>query len=382
MAAPATSFPATTFKVSKDDADGRQVLAVAGDWTVWTVDRVDPGLRKLELPDDTKLDVTQLGLLDTSGAYLIDRTLRGSDSRAEPIALIGQHPAAYRLVAQVREATPPYPPHPVEAHGVIALLDRVGHGAVHAFEEFLGTLSFIGEAMATVFKLLLKPHKIRWTSVVSVMEEAGLDALPIVAFLSFFIGLVIAFLGANLLAQFGAAVFVVELVAFAMLREFGVVLMGILLAGRTDSAFTAQIGSMKMRQEIDAMRVIGLDPMEVLVAPRLIALVIMAPLLSFAATVSGIAGGIIAAWLAMDISPAQFMARFQEVVLVEHFWTGLVKAPVIAIVIALIGCRQGLLVEGDVSSLGRRVTSAVVQSIFMVIAIDAAFAVIYFEMGL
>ncbi len=252
-------------------------------------------------------------------------------------------------------------PEPVHHPGVIALLDRAGRGAIEAWTEFAGLLSFIGEAMTTLAGLIVRPQKIRWTSVVAVMEEAGLDALPIVSFLSFFIGLVIAFLGANLLAQFGAALFVVELVAFAMLREFGVVLTGILLAGRTDSAFTAQIGSMKMRQEIDAMKVMGLDPMEVLVAPRLIALVVMAPLLSFAATVSGIVGGMIAAWLAMNISPSMFLNRFQDVVLVQHFWTGLLKAPVIAIVIALVGCRQGLLVEGDVQSLGRHTTAAVVH---------------------
>jgi phospholipid/cholesterol/gamma-HCH transport system permease protein len=210
------------------------------------------------------------------------------------------------------------------------------------------------------------------------MEEAGLDALPIVAFLSMFIGLVIAFIGANLLAMFNASVFTVELVGIGMLREFGVVITAILLAGRTNSAITAQIGSMKMRQEIDAMRTIGLDPMEALVAPRLIALVVMTPLLTFAAMISGIAGGLIAAWLAMDISPIMFIRRFQDVVPEQHFWVGIVKAPVFALVIALVGCRQGLLVEGDVVSLGRRTTSSVVQAIFLVITLDAMFAIAYY----
>jgi phospholipid/cholesterol/gamma-HCH transport system permease protein len=213
------------------------------------------------------------------------------------------------------------------------------------------------------------------------MEEAGLDALPIVCFLSFFIGLVIAFIGANLLAMFNASVFTVELVGIGMLREFGAVLTAILLAGRTDSAFTAQIGAMKMRQEIDAMRTIGLDPMEALVAPRLIALVLMTPLLTFAATISGIGGGLIAAWTAMNISPQMFISRFQEVVPPQHFWVGIAKAPVFALVVAMIGCRQGMLVEGDVVSLGRRTTSAVVQAIFMVIALDAMFAVLYYMLN-
>ena len=242
----------------------------------------------------------------------------------------------------------------------------------------MGLLSFIGETMATLARLAVNPRRIRWKSVVSVMEEAGLDALPIVCFLSFFIGLVIAFIGANLLAQFNASVYTVELVGIGMLREFGAVLTAILLAGRTDSAFTAQIGAMKMRQEIDAMRTIGLDPMEALVAPRLIALLIMTPLLTFAATLSGIAGGMMAAWSAMNISPTMFLSRFQESVAPINFWVGIIKAPVFALVVAMVGCRQGMLVEEDVVSLGRRTTSSVVQAIFLVIAIDAMFAVLYY----
>jgi phospholipid/cholesterol/gamma-HCH transport system permease protein len=376
MASPATRYQVT------EEADGTKVLAVAGDWTIWTIGPLATALRKLELPDDTTLDVRDLGDLDTSGAYVIDRALRGEDGEAIPVRLKGEHPTARDLVMQVREATPMYPPHPAHYPGLIAMLDRAGHGAVDAWKEFLGILSFIGESMATLVSLLARPSKIRWTSVVSVMEEAGLDALPIVSFLSFFIGLVIAFLGANMLAQFGAAVFTVEMVGVLMLREFGAVITAILLAGRTDSAFTAQIGAMKMRQEVDAMKVMGLDPMEALVTPRLIALLVMTPLLTFVATLSGIAGGLIAAWLAMDISPSMFISRFQEVIPLQHFWTGIAKTPVFAIVVALVGCRHGLQVGGDVTSLGRHTTSSVVQAIFLVILIDAIFAVVYYQMGL
>ena len=236
--------------------------------------------------------------------------------------------------------------------------------------------------MATLARLAANPRRIRVRSVVAIMEEVGLDALPIVCFLSFFIGLVIAFIGANLLAMFNASVFTVELVGIGMMREFGAVLTAILLAGRTDSAFTAQIGAMKMRQEIDAMRTIGLDPMEALVAPRLIALLIMTPLLTFAATIAGIGGGMMAAWGAMDISPAMFITRFQEVIVPMNFWVGMIKAPVFALVIAMVGCRQGMLVEEDVVSLGRRTTSAVVQAIFLVIAIDALFAILYYQLNI
>jgi phospholipid/cholesterol/gamma-HCH transport system permease protein len=370
----------TRFQVDTT-AEGKQVLLVAGDWTVWTVAEIEEKLRNTKISYDAILDVTELEQIDTSGAYLIDRAFGALEGVDDPIAMRGNHPTIERLMGKVRKASPAAPPDPIRPPGLIALLDRAGRGAVNAWEEFLGLLSFIGETMATLARLAINPRRIRMRSVVAIMEEVGLDALPIVCFLSFFIGLVIAFIGANLLAMFNASVFTVELVGIGMLREFGAVLTAILLAGRTDSAFTAQIGAMKMRQEIDAMRMMGLDPMETLVAPRLIALLIMTPLLTFAATIAGIGGGLVAAWGAMDISPAMFITRFQEVIQPIHFWVGMIKAPVFALVVAMVGCRQGLLVEEDVVSLGRRTTSAVVQAIFLVIAIDAMFAVFYYQLN-
>jgi len=363
-------------------SDGRQVLRVAGDWTVWTVAEIAEKLSNTRIAYDAILDVSELERIDTSGAYLIDRAFGALEGVDTPIAIRGDHPTIERLMGKVRKASPAAPPDPVRQPGLIALFDRAGRGAVNTWHEFLGLLGFIGQTTATLGKLIVNPGRIRWRSVVAIMEDVGLDALPIVCFLSFFIGLVIAFIGANLLAMFNASVFTVELVGIGMLREFGAVLTAILLAGRTDSAFTAQIGAMKMRQEIDAMRTIGLDPMEALVAPRLIALLIMAPLLTFAATIAGIGGGLIAAWGAMDISPQMFISRFQEVVPPKHFWVGLIKAPVFALVVAMVGCRQGMLVENDVVSLGRRTTSSVVQAIFLVIALDAVFAIFYYQLDI
>jgi phospholipid/cholesterol/gamma-HCH transport system permease protein len=362
-------------------ADGKQVLSVAGDWTIWTINRVENQLRSTKVRHDAILDVSGLDRIDTSGAYLIDRALGALEGVDDPIRIRGRHDTIERLLGKVRKASPAAPPDPVRQPGFIALLDRAGHGAVEAWAEFLGTLSFIGETMATLGRLIVNPKRIRWTSVVAVMEEAGLDALPIISFLAFFIGLVIAFIGANLLAMFNASVFTVELVGIGMLREFGAVITAILLAGRTDSAFTAQLGAMKMRQEIDAMRTIGLDPMEALVAPRLIALLVMTPLLTFAATIAGVAGGLVAAWSSMGISPTLFVERFQTQVPEQHFWVGIVKTPVFALVVALVGCRQGLLVGDDVVSLGRRTTSSVVQSIFLVILLDAIFAIVFYQLN-
>ncbi|MEY4785371.1 MAG: hypothetical protein RIR41_3306 [Pseudomonadota bacterium] len=371
----------TRFQV-ESAPDGRQVLLVAGDWTVWTVATVEEKLRTTKVSSNAILDVSELERIDTSGAYLIDRAFGALEGVDDPIEMRGDHPTIERLMGKVRKASPAAPPDPISPPGFIALLDRAGRGAVNAWQELLGILSFVGETMTTLARLAVNPRRIRVRSVVAIMEEVGLDALPIVCFLSFFIGLVIAFIGANLLAMFNASVFTVELVGIGMMREFGAVLTAILLAGRTDSAFTAQIGAMKMRQEIDAMRTIGLDPMEALVAPRLIALLIMTPLLTFAATIAGIGGGMMAAWGAMDISPAMFITRFQEVIVPMNFWVGMIKAPVFALVIAMVGCRQGMLVEEDVVSLGRRTTSAVVQAIFLVIAIDALFAILYYQLNI
>ncbi|MEM6627324.1 MAG: ABC transporter permease, partial [Pseudomonadota bacterium] len=362
---------------------GRKRLVAIGDWTVWNLKAIDDDLRQAGLGGEPALDVSRLGRLDTAGAFAIERTLRADCGHPDPpLDISGYHETARRLILIARESGVACEIDPPPSGGFIAMLDRAGRGLEEAYKEALGILAFVGEATAAIFRLLLNPHRIRWTSVVAVMEDAGLDALPIVTFLSFFIGMVIAFLGASLLATFGASVFTVEMVGILMLREFGVLLTAILLAGRTDSAFTAQIGAMRMRQEVDAMRVLGLDPMEVLVAPRLLALVVMTPFLAFAATVSGIVGGAVASWATMDISPAMFVTRMSDNVPGQHFWVGLVKAPVFALVVGLVGCRQGLLVESDVQSLGKRTTSAVVQSIFLVIVLDAIFALLFLELGI
>jgi phospholipid/cholesterol/gamma-HCH transport system permease protein len=276
----------------------------------------------------------------------------------------------------------PIPATPAPDHGVYALLERTGEGFMNLLSETLATLAFLGETLVTCGRLLLQPWKLRWTSIVAVMEEAGLDALPIIAFLSFFVGMVVAFIGATTLSDFDLEIYTVELIGYSELREFGVVLTGIVLAGRTNSSFTAQIGTMKMRQEIDAMTTLGLKPMEVIVAPRVIAMVLMTPVLAFVATLAGISGGIVVGWLSLDINPAVFIERLRNSVPIDQFWVGMSKAPVFGLVCALIACRQGLNVGGSVQSLGRATTTSVVQALFSIIAIDAMFAIFYMELGI
>ncbi len=365
------------------EESGEPVLFVTGDWTVETVGGVDDKLRALPEPaEPIVLNVEGLGALDTAGAFVIDRTLRRSCQAVMPLKLRGDHASARELIEQVRAAREDCPEDKSGAFGLVDAFERMGRGAVTGLREGFSTLSFVGQTLWVCMKVLANPRKFRGTATVAVMEEAGLDAIPIVAFLTLFVGMVVAFIGASTLELFGATIFVVELVGISVFREFGVILTAIILAGRTNSAFTAQIGAMRMRQEVDAMQVMGLDPMEVLVAPRVFAMLIMTPILAFFATISGVFGGMLVAWIALEIPPVLFGNRLLEMVPPQHFWVGLSKAPLFALVVALIGCRQGLQVGGSVQSLGQSTTSSVVQAIFSIIVIDALVALFFLELDI
>ncbi len=365
--------------------NGFIIVEPHGDWLVGAIGRFDAPLRRIEEghdPGDIRIDLSGLGRIDTAGAYLLGRTVRRCGDPDGDWHYFGDHPAARDLMADMRRRLAHCPPEADEARGFMAVMARIGRGAEEAWDETWDTFAFFGRVLTTGLGVLALPVRMRWTATIHVMETAGVNALPIIAVLSFFIGAVVAFMGANLLETFGASVFTVELVGLSVLREFAVLITAILLAGRSDSAFTAAIGSMKMQQEIDAMKVMGLDPYEVLVAPRVIACVLMAPLLTFAAMVTGVFGGMLVSWATLDISPNFFLTRMQDSVDWTHFMVGMSKAPVFGLVIAIIGCRHGLKVGGDVESLGTRVTTSVVQSIFAVIVIDAMFAMMYLELDI
>ncbi len=360
------------------------VLALRGDWTVDTIAGLEASLGEVStrLRPGAAVDVAGLGRIDVAGAYLIDRTFRESPAGdRERIAVRGRHENALSLLAAARKSASAPAAEPEGPTGLSGFLERVGRVIAGLGEEIIESVEVLGEMLVTSVRLIANPRRIRWVSTVHVMEVAGFNALPIVLILSFFLGMVVAYLGARILRDFGATVFTVDLVAFSMLREFAVLVAAILLAGRSGSAFTAEIGAMKMRQEIDAMRVIGIAPMDALVVPRVWAMIVMTPILTFAGMMAGLAGGILVCWAALDISPAMFIGRMSETVPEQHFWVGISKAPAFAVVIAIIACRQGLAVGGDVASLGRRVTSAVVQSIFMVILLDALFALWFLELN-
>ena len=361
---------------SFEKGDQGDVAVLTGDWT--TVTLGDAGHRlahALKGAKQPSLDLTRIGRCDTHGAYTIVRSADGLTEGGE----LKARPETKRLLDLVAEARQTEKPRLRRPGGFQLLVERIGRGVITLGWDTLATIAFTGRVLTTLGRAIVRPGRIRWASIVSLCERAGLDAIPIVATTAFFIGAVVGLIGANMLSQFGAQVFAVELIGIAVLREFGILIAAILLAGRSASAFAAEIGSMKMNDEIDAMQVLGVDPYDGLVLPRFVALVIMIPLLTFVSNVAGIIGGLLVTWTVLDLTPAFFIQRIVDNVGATHFWVGMSKAPVMAAVIAGIGCRQGLLVAGDVESLGRRVTSAVVHAIFSIILIDAAFALFYME---
>ncbi len=376
--------PARAELVVREEGE-RTILEPHGDWVVDTIGRHDRAIHAVENSTDACniiVDFTHLGRIDTSGAYLLGRATRRCPTPDAAFHFIGDHRTARRLIEEVRQRTQICAPDEVPTFGFMKAMARIGAGLEAAYDEAVDTFDFFGKTLTTGLTCFVQPWRFRLTPTVWAMEEVGVNALPIVAMLSFFIGAVVAYMGANLLQSVGFSVFTVELVGISVLREFGVLITAIMLAGRSDSAFTASIGAMKMQQEVDAMRVLGLDPFEALVLPRVVACVLMAPLLTFGAMVSGIVGGMLVAWSAQDISPALFITRLHSELDLSHFWVGMSKAPVFGLVVAIIGCRQGMQVQGDVESLGRRVTASVVQSIFAVIVLEALFAMMYLELGI
>jgi len=374
---------ATTAEYSLEMKGETLIVHPCGRWTIEEAGQLDGRLAK----EVSKLtyrhvdyDMSRVEELDTSGAYLLARAIRYGVTEAESWNVCTGSQGQKTLMSAATSAV--LGQEPVAGRQWYDAFARVGEATLRFWNELVETMAFLGHFFVVFAKVLVKPKRLRGKAIVSLIEQVGLDAAPIVMTLSFFIGAVIAYMGANLLASFGASVFMVDLVGFSVLRELAVIITAILLAGRSDSAFTASIGSMKMRQEIDAMTVMGLDTYEVLVVPRAIACLVAMPILTFLAMMSGLAGGLIVAWATADISPILFLNRLNYAVGVENMWVGLVKTPFFGLIIAVIGCRQGLAVSGSVESLGQRTTTAVVQAIFAVIFVNAMFAILFYQLGI
>jgi phospholipid/cholesterol/gamma-HCH transport system permease protein len=350
-------------------------LRLYGSWSLHTALQIEQVLTQL---DDgiTHIDASQIDQLDSAGVLGLLHFANQAGIAEDAIQFRNDHQALVCTIEDVRDDRPK----PKRDLGIAAALDRLGRSVHASLLNIVSLVSFLGENLVKLGRLVKEPRRFRLTATVHHMEQVGLDAVPLVALLSYLVGAVIAFLGSTILRDFGAEIFVVELVSIAFLREFSVLLTAIVLAGRTASAFTAQIGAMKAREEIDAIRTLGLDPVDLLVLPRVVALLLMLPLLTFVAMIAGLAGGVTVGAFDLDIPPQMYLARLHDTIEVRHMLVGLAKAPVFAVIIALIGCLEGLKVEGTAQSVGERTTSSVVQTISLVIILDALAALWFMHM--
>ena len=371
-----------------DTSGGQPRLSVRGDWTLDNYVALGEQIARLraEAGDLTaaqgNIDLTGLGALDTSGASRLYELLGGElvGKVSTPGAgLSAERSALLQTVAKAMEAAGR--PTRKRARGtLIELFGRAGLAMETFWRELRALLGFMGFTLEALGQGLLRPRRWRITSVVAQIETTGLDAVPIICLLNFLVGAVVAFLGATVLADFGATIYTVNLVTFAFLRELAVLLTAILMAGRTASTFTAELGSMKVNEEIDATRVLGLSPVNLLVLPRVLALLVSLPILTFLAMIAGILGGALVCALQLNISPVMFLSIFHDQIELRHFLVGMSKAPVFAFVIAVIGCLEGMKVSGSALSVGRHTTASVVHSIFVVILLDSVAALFFMEM--
>jgi len=359
-------------------------LAPSGDWTLATAPVLETELTRIKPEGATAvvIDLSGIERLDTTGAWLVFRLrkrLRAEGLACDFTGARDEHKGLFEHIFASRDQ-------PELEHRrfrpLVRLADHTGYQAVQTWQEAKSLLSFFGEIMVTTVQALMKPRRLKITSMVSHMEQVGLNALPIIGLLSFLIGVVLTFQGADQLRRFGAEIFTVNLLGIAFLRETGILMAAIIVAGRSGSAFAAQIGTMKVNEEVDAMRALGLNPIDLLVLPRMFALVLVMPLIGFYADMAGLLGGALMATVSLNLSIGQFLTQLQGAVPMWAFWVGIIKAPVFAFVIAMVGCYNGLKVTGSAESVGKMTTRAVVQSIFLVIVLDAIFSVVFSFIGI
>jgi len=368
--------PRQMAEVTEQDSDQRHgsVYRVAG---ALTITRAATTQREIDaLHDPITIDLSDIERMDTVGAWLVYRTVRDRGAK-----VIGASRDEVSLLRQVGEFDKPTRVVPDQPHNFFVVLRELGEWISETGTTLVGLLGFLGATLIGFANVIRRPRKFRVNAVVQRFDVVGVRALGIIGLMSFLIGIVIAQQGAVQLAQFGAEVYTINLIGRITVRELGVLMTAIMVAGRSGSAFAAQIGTMKITEEIDAMRTIGVSPVEALVLPRMMAAVLMMPLLAFWAMLTSLLGGGIFVWLDLQIPPLTYIQRLQEVIPMTDLWIALIKAPVFGFIIALAGCFQGMLVQGNSEEVGTRTTNAVVQSIFLVIVLDAVFAVFFSSIG-
>jgi len=360
-------------------------LCAAGSWTAPFAPLLERIVADAEGLAGTRpnifIDVSQISRLDTFGAWLIER-LRRSLTRGGIEAQIAGLSANYAsLVDEVRRVkdAPKVESSSVTITGMLA---QVGSSVASVSETFIGLIDMLGAVLAASARVFIHPRGFRLTSTVHHLEQVCWRAVPIIVLITFLIGCIISQQGIFHFRRFGADIFVVDMLGVLVLREIGVLLVAIMVAGRSGSAYTAELGSMKMREEIDALRTMGFDPIEVLILPRMLALVIAMPILAFLGAMAALCGGGLVAWLYGGVDPEAFMLRLRDAISIDHFTVGLIKAPVMAVVIGIVACVEGLAVQGSAESLGQHTTASVVQGIFFVIVMDGVFAIFFAAIGM
>ena len=369
-------------RIERRDTPAETSLTLGEELTVHQVTRVRARFASLAADGPLVVDLGALRRLDTAGAWALSELRRRIEAAGGSVRLENAAPDVEMLLDAVAAATPQPEPKPAAPRGLAVRLETIGRAVTRGALFGVGLTGYLGLFLVRLGQVLRHPGRFRLTALVAHCEDVGFRAVPIVAVMAFLIGVVLAFQGAAQLRQFGAEVFVVDLIAISILRELGILLTAIIVAGRTASSFTAAIGSMKMSEEIDAMRTLGLDPAAVLFVPRILALILMLPILGLIANLAGLFGGALMSWIELGISPSMFRTRLIEGTDVSHVFVGLVKAPVFAVIIGVVGCHAGMRVQSNAESLGRMTSSAVVTAIFAVILADALFSVFFAEVGL
>ncbi len=362
-------------------------LVATGAWTISEAGVLDEELRRLKVPIPPtseftgEMDISGIAEIDTSGAWLLQRTAAAWQRGGLKTRYAGATDSFRILIEEVHRRGQGELPEIDEISPLQQFIETTKTSASSVWRDTVALTAFLGEVTVAAIRLVREPWRFRPISFIHHLDYAGLRALPIIFLICFLIGAVVMQQGVVQLSYFGAEVMAVNMVAILSLREIGILLTSIMVAGRSGSAFTAEIGSMKMREEIDAMRTLGIDPIDTLVLPRVAALVVALPLLTFMGDIAALMGGCVMAWVMLGLDPPLYVDKLQEIVSFRHFMVGMIKAPFAAVIIALVGCLEGLSVQGSAESLGTHVTAAVVKAIFLVIVIDGIFAMFLAGIG-
>ncbi len=362
-----------------------QILTLSGSWTARGIGALERQLESVHIPAKTEVsaDGASIEALDSVGAWLLQKLLLRLRDEGSVVTLDGVRPEFAKLLEVVAQHLADQAGQPAVATSQSpTMLQGIGRSSAAAFEQAVALLSFVGECAVALAGIVAHPARFRWRPILFNIRSAGFDALPIVGLLSFLLGIVVAYQGADQLRQYGANIFVADLVGLSMLREFAPLITAIIIAGRSGSAYAAQIGTMAVTEEIDAMRTLGIAPLELLVLPKIIALVIVLPLLTVFADVLGVFGGMLMANAQLGVGFGEFLDRFVKAVSVTAYLIGVCKAPVFAGIIAVVGSFQGFRTRGGADSVGRQTTRSVVQSIFLVIVADALFSIAFSALDL